>query len=227
MSQEVSKFLLVLGAVLTAVAEDPTTVAHAQTGPVGKLAVAAGAEYAHITEDEGFLGSGPGWMIGGEYKLTEATALGLELIFDRHVRDLNFFAVARDAQGRLQPLPYVERWEGEAIFVVGTVSHAFGVGRFVPIVFGGGGLMSHGGTLRGPRTAPEIPAGYVLEPGQVEPSRRGRSSRAVAIDGGGGVEWRVNERYALRPFGGIRLVNTGNAGPKYVIRGGVRAVVRW
>jgi hypothetical protein len=47
------------------------------------------------------------------------------------------------------------------------------------------------------------------------------------MDGGGGVDIRLAGPVTIRPFAGLRLVNTGNFGPKYIIRTGARIAVRW
>jgi hypothetical protein len=134
--------------------------------------------------------------------------------------------VAFDSGGRPEPLPYIERWEGTATFVLAVVSHAFGDGRARPVVWGGAGHMSHGGTRRAPLTQPQVPPGFTLQAGDAE-TRIGGSSRAFLTDGGFGVDVAINDRVTLRPFGGFRLVNTGGFGPKYIIRGGARVAVRW
>lgn len=194
--------------------------------PGGRVSIVGSVEYARITEDDGFLGAGIGGAAGVQLHLTDATSLELEIGRERHVRDLGLFAVAYDAQGRVHPLPYTERWEGAATFVLGSISRTFGPGRARPVVWGGGGLMWHGGTRRGPLTPPQVPAGFTLQPGDAQ-TRRGRSSSAVAIDGGGGVDVRISDRLTVRPFAALRLVNTGNVGPKYVVRGGGRVAFRW
>ena len=89
------------------------------------------------------------------------------------------------------------------------------------MVWGGAGWMSHGGTRRGPVVAPQVPPGFTLQPGDAE-TRQGASSKAAVADGGVGVELRVAPRITVRPFAGFRLANTGDGGPKYVIRTGVR-----
>jgi hypothetical protein len=192
----------------------------------GRWRVAGSVEYAHITEDDGFLGAGPGGSGTVELRLTGATSVGVEVGAMRHVRDLGFHAIAFDANGRIEAFPYTERWEGTATFVMATVSHAFGSARARPVVWGGVGLMSHSGTSSGPLTMPEIPAGYTVQEGDVV-ARTGRSSSALAMDGGGGVDIDVADRVSVRPFAGLRLVNTGNFGPKYIIRAGVRVGVGW
>lgn len=192
----------------------------------GRWRVAGAVEYAHITEDDGFLGAGPGASGSLEFALTDATAIGVEGGVIRHIRDLDFHAIAFDPNGRIEAFPYTERWEGTATFVMGTASHAFGSARARPVVWGGVGVMSHGGTSRGPRTLPQIPAGYTLQDGDAV-ARRGRSSSAVATEGGAGVDIGVAERVTIRPFAGLRLVNTGNVGPKYIIRTGARVTMSW
>jgi hypothetical protein len=192
----------------------------------GRWRVAGAVEYAHITEDDGFLGAGPGASGSLEFALTDATTIGVEGGLMRHIRDLDLHAVAFDPNGRIEALPYIERWEGTAAFVIGTVSHAFGSARARPVVWGGVGIMSHGGTSRGPRTLPQIPPGYTLQAGDAV-ERQGRSSRARAMDGGAGVDIAVTERMVIRPFAGFRLVNTGNVGPKYIIRTGARVSMSW
>lgn len=192
----------------------------------GQWRVAGAVEFAHVTEDDGLLGSGPGGSGSVEFGLTEATAAGVEIGVMRHVRDLGFHAIAFDPSGRIDAFPYTERWEGTATFVMGTVSHAFGSARARPVVWGGAGFMSHGGTSHRPRTMPVIPPGYTLQEGDAV-ARKGPSSSAVATDGGGGVDIDVADRLTVRPFAGLRLVSTGNVGPKYIIRAGVRVAVAW
>jgi hypothetical protein len=191
----------------------------------GRLSVVGAIEYARITEDDSYLGAGFGAMGGLQYHLTEATSAGVEISRERHVRDFGLFAVAHDAAGRAEVFPYTRRWEGAATFVLGVVSHAFGSARARPVMWIGGGLMSHGGTTRGPLAPPQIPPGFTLQPGAVE-TTRGRSATAVAADGGVGLEVRVPGRLTVGPFAGLRLVHTGNFGPKYIVRGGVRIAFR-
>jgi hypothetical protein len=192
----------------------------------GRWRAAGAVEYAHITEDDGFLGSGPGVSGAVEVRLTGATAVGLEVGAMRHVRDLSFHAVALDPDGRIEAFPYTERWEGTATFVVATVSHAFTSARVRPVLWGGAGVMWHGGTSRGPLTMPAIPPGYTLQ-GDVGVTREGRSSSGAAVDGGAGVDIDVVDRMAVRPYVGLRLVNTENVGPKYIVRVGARVAVTW
>src|SRR6476659_3703896 len=83
-------------------------------------------EYARITEDDGFLGSGVGAGGGVRFHLTDATSLGVDLSRTHHVRDLGLYAVGFDASGRSEAFPYTQRWEGTATWLLGTLSHAFG-----------------------------------------------------------------------------------------------------
>jgi hypothetical protein len=197
----------------------PSSAAWAQ--PAGRLTVTGTIEHARITDDESFLGSGLGGGGGVQWRLTDATAIELEIGREHHRRDFETFAVALDAQGRPQPLPYTRRWEGTATFVIASVSHTFGSGPVRPVMWGGGGFMSHGGTRRGPVVAPQVPPGLVLQPGDFD-SSDGAGSQALAADGGLGVEVRIAPRISVRPFAGLRLVGTENFGPKYIVRAGVR-----
>jgi hypothetical protein len=215
------KRIAVLAAALATVALVPRA-GYAQSA--GRLSVGGTIEYARITDDDSFLGAGVGGGASVGLWLTDATAVEIEVGRTRHVRDLDRSAIVRDAQGRFDHVPYTERWQGTATFAVATVAHTFGHGRVRPVVWGGGGLMSHGGTVRGPAAALQVPSGFSLQPGDGE-TRRGSSSRAGTIDGGVGFEVRVAPRVTLRPFAGLRLVSTGNVGPKYVIRTGVRVGV--
>jgi len=194
--------------------------------PSGRLSATGTIEYARITEDDGYLGAGFGGAGGLQFRLTDATSVELEVGRERHVRDLGFSAVAYDAQGRPEPFPFTERWEGTATFVLGLVSHTFGSARVRPVVWGGGGLMAHGGTSRGPLTFPQVRPGFTLQPGSLD-SRTGRSSTALVVDGGIGADVRLTDRLTVRPFGGLRLANTGNVGPKYIVRSGARIAYRW
>jgi len=196
----------------------PSTLS-AQTD--GRLSVVGGIEHARITEDDAYLGAGFGAMGGVQYHLTEATSVGVEISRERHLRDFGLFAIAYDAEGRSQVFPYIRRWKGAATFVLGVVSHAFGSARARPVMWIGGGMMAHGGTLRGPLAAPQAPPGFTLRPGDVE-TRRGQRAIAVAADGGVGVDVRLSGRVTVGPFVGLRLINTGNFGPKYIVRSGVR-----
>jgi hypothetical protein len=212
---------LVVGAALLTLAPPAKSLAQD-----GRWRAAGAVEYAHITEDDGFLGSGPGVSGTVEFRLTRGTAVGVELGAMHHIRDLGFHAVAFDPDGRIEAFPYTERWEGTATFVVATVSHAFGSARARPVLWGGAGVMWHGGTSRGPLTMPVIPPGYTLQ-GDVGITREGRSSSGGAVDGGAGVDIDVVEHMAVRPFFGFRLVNTENIGPKYIMRVGARVAVTW
>lgn len=187
----------------------------------GRLGAGGAIEYARMTEDEGLLGSGVGAAGSVQWRLTEATGLEIEVGRSRHVRDLGLFAVAQNPQGRIEPVPYTERWEGTATFVVASVAHTFGSGRARPVVFGGGGVMFHSGTRSGPIVAPQPPPGFSLQPGDAQ-TRQGASSNAPVADGGFGVDVRVAPRITVRPFAGLRLTGAEHAGPKYIVRTGVR-----
>jgi len=199
----------------------PVLSSAAWAQPPGRLTVTGTIEHARITDDDSFLGSGFGGGGGIQWRLTDATAIELEIGREHHRRDFGSFAVAFDAQGRPQALPYTRRWEGTATFVIASVSHAFGSGPVRPVLWGGGGVMSHGGTRRGPIVAPQVPPGLVLQPGDFD-SIDGAASRALAADGGLGVDVRIAPRISMRPFAGLRLVGTENVGPKYIVRTGVR-----
>jgi len=183
--------------------------------------LAGAIDYTRLTEDESFLGAGVGASGSVGWRLTEATGIEVEAGLTRHVRDLHFVAVAHDGGGRIQPVPYTERWQGTATFLTASLSHSFGSGRARPMLWGGGGFMWHGGTRRGPVAAPQVPAGLVLQPGDAQ-TREGAGSRGLAADGGFGVDVRVARRLTLRPFAGLRVVNTGEVGPKYIVRTGIR-----
>ena len=187
----------------------------------GRLSIVGAIEYARITEDDAYLGAGFGAMGGLQLHLTEATTVGVEISRERHVRDFGLFAVAHDAGGRSEVVPYIRRWKGDATFVLGVVSHAFGSARARPVTWLAGGMMAHGGTLRGPQAPLQAPPGFTLQPGDIQTSQ-GRSATALVADGGVGVEVRLAGRVTTGPFVGVRLVNTGNFGPKYIVRGGVR-----
>lgn len=187
----------------------------------GRLLAAGTIEYGRITDDESFLGSGIGASGTVGWRLTEATSLEVEAGRTRHRRDLGLFAVVRDAQGRIEAIPYTQRWEGTATFLVASVAHTFGSGHVRPVVWGGGGVMTHGGTVRGPVAMVQVPPGYALQPGDAD-TRRGSKSNGLVADGGFGVDVRVAPRVTLRPFAGLRLTNTDNVGPKYVVRTGIR-----
>ena len=207
-----------IAAVLIALALVPG-IARAQSA--SRFAFAGTLDYTRITDDESFLGSGIGGAGTLGWRLTEATSLEVEVGQTRHVRDLALHAVVHDAQGRFDGVPYTQRWEGTSTFVLALVAHAFGSGSVRPVIWGGGGVMTDGGTKRGPVALPQIPPGFSLQPGQLD-SVRGERSTARALDGGAGVEVRMTPRVTLRPFAGLRLANTGNFGPKYVIRTGIR-----
>ena len=198
-------------------------VARAQS--TGRLSAAGTIEYARITDDESLLGAGIGGAGGVAWRLTDATALEIEAGRTRHVRDFHRVAVAVDGQGGFQQVPLVQRWEGAGTFVIASVAHAFGSGRARPVLWGGGGVMSHGGTRRGPVALPQVPPGFALQPLDTE-TIEGESSRALVADGGAGLEVRLAPRVSVRPFVGVRFANTGNVGPKYVIRTGVRVGFR-
>lgn len=207
-----------LAAAIAAMALIPGA-ASAQTP--GRWSVAGTLDYARITDDESFLGSGVGAAGTLGWRLSDRTSLELEVGRTRHVRDLDLYAVVHDAQGRPEPIPYTQRWQGTATFAIASIARRFGSGPVRPVVWGGAGMMTHGGTLRGPVAAPQVPPGFTLQPGDAD-TRRGASSNALTVDGGAGVDIRVASRVTLRPFAGLRLANTGNFGPKYVVRTGVR-----
>ena len=81
--------------------------------------------------------------------------------------------------------------------------------------------MWHGGTERGPVAAPQVPPGIVLQPGYLE-THPGTSVSALAVDGGFGVDVRASRQLTVTPFAGLRLAMTGNFGPKYIVRTGIR-----
>jgi hypothetical protein len=210
-------------AVVLLILVSGATASFAQDGP---WRVTGSAEYARITEDDGFLGAGPGVSGGVEFALTDATTIGVDGGMTRHIRDLGFHAIAFDADGRPVPLAYTLRWEGTARFVMLTVAHAFGTTSIRPVVWSGAGWMSHGGTSSRPLTMPQVPPGYILQddPGV---ARQGRGVTAFAFEGGGGIDVEVTPRVTVRPFAALRLANTGNVGPKYIIRSGARVAVAW
>jgi hypothetical protein len=210
-----------LAAALVLLAVPAPAFAQSRPGP----SIVGEVEYARITEDDGYLGAGFGGGGGVRFHLTDATSVGVDISRTHHVRDLGFYATAYDAAGRLEAFPFTERWEGNATWLLGTISHAFGSGRVRPLVWGGGGMMWHDGTSSGPLTMPQIPAGFTVQPGTLD-SHSGQSVSAFAADGGVGVEVRLSDRMAIAPFAGLRLANTGNFGPKYIVRGGARIVFR-
>jgi hypothetical protein len=187
----------------------------------GRLLAAGSIDYERITDDESFLGAGIGASGSVGWRFSDATSLEVEAGRTRHRRDLGLHAIVRDAQGRIEALPYTQRWEGTATFVVASVSHAFGSGSIRPVAWGGGGVMTHGGTVRGPVTVPQVPPGFTLQPGDAD-TRRGSKSNGLVADGGFGVDVRVAPRVTLRPFAGLRLTSADGVGPKYVVRTGVR-----
>lgn len=193
--------------------------------PVTKTALVGNVEYARITEDDGVLGSGFGGGGGIQIDLTGSTAVGVEISRTHHVRDLGLYAVAYDAAGRPEPFPFTVRWEGNATWLIGTISHAFGSARVRPLIWGGGGMMWHSGTSTGPLTMPQVREGFTVQPGTLD-RRKGQSTSALATEAGLGVEVRVSRRLAIAPFAGFRLANTGNFGPKYIVRGGARVMFR-
>lgn len=208
-----------IAAAIAAIALIPAA-AQAQPAP-GRFSVGGTLDYSRITGEESFLGSGLGAAGTFGWRFTDATALEVEVGRTRHVRDLDFHAVVTDAQGRTEAIPYTQRWQGTATFALASVAHTFGSGAVRPVVWGGGGLMTHGGTLRGPVNFPQVPPGFTLQPGDGD-TQRGASSHALTIDGGLGVDIRVASRVTLRPFAGLRLANTSGVGPKYVVRTGIR-----
>jgi hypothetical protein len=210
-----------LAAAFVILAAPAAALAQSRPGPsiVGEI------EYARITEDDGYLGAGIGGGGGVRFHLTDATSVGVEVSRSHHVRDLGLYAVAYDGAGRPEPFPFTVRWEGNATWLLGTISHTFGSARVRPLVWGGGGMMWHDGTSSHPLRVPQIPAGFTLQPGTLE-SRRGETVSAFAADGGVGIEVWLSDRWALAPFAGLRLANTGNFGPKYIVRGGARVIFR-
>lgn len=193
----------------------------ASAQPPGRIGVAGTIDYARMTDDESLLGDGIGGAASVRWRFTEDTALEVEAGRSRHVRDLHLFAVAQDAQGRIEPIPYTQRWEGTATFVIASVAHTFGSGRARPVLWGGGGLMSHGGTRRGPVGVPQAPPGFSLQPLDTE-TRQGASSNALVADSGVGIDVRVAPRITVRPFAGVRLTSAEQVGPKYIVRTGIR-----
>jgi hypothetical protein len=198
--------------------------------PAGRVSVTGAVEYASITEDDGFLGAGIGGAAGMAIHLTDATSLELEAGWERHARDLGFYAVAFDAQGRPEAFPFTERQKGMATFVLGLVSHSFGSRIVRPVVWSGGGLMHYGGTTAEALTRPAIPPGFTLPSGDAERlagTRRGPGVNALVFDAGAGAKIRVTDGITATPFAGLRLAGAGNAGPKYIVRMGARLAYRW
>jgi hypothetical protein len=180
---------------------------------IGRWGAFAGVEVAHSTEDEGFLGAGPGVYGGVSYRLARNTSLAMEIGTERHVRDFRFLTAV---PGQIQPVPFDVRWAGSAVFLVANVQHGFGATRARPFVFGGGGLMHDAGTTRRIVDRSEVPASVTLPPHFDSPS-----ATVSVIDGGGGVEIRIRDRLRLEPFAGIRLASSGETGPKYIVRYGL------
>ena len=187
----------------------------------GRVSVVSAIEHARVTEDDAYLGAGFGVMGGLRYHLTEATSVSVEISREQHVRDFGLFAIAHDAGGRSEVIPYIRRWKGAATFVLGVMSHAFGSARVRPVIWIGGGMMAHGGTSRGPLALPQVPPGFTLQPHSIE-TKKDEGVVAVAADSGFGVDVRLPGRMSAGPFVGLRLISTGNFGPKYIVRGGVQ-----
>jgi hypothetical protein len=185
------------------------------------IGIGGGVDFAHMTQDESFLGSGVGVSGGVQWRLTPATAVEFEVNRAHHVRDLDLHAVVFGPGGRIDVVPYTERWEGNATFAIGSVAHAFGTGTLRPVAWGGGGAMFHDGTRHGPVTPPAVPPGFTMQPGDAASSKQ-PSTTSFVLDSGAGVDARLGSRAGIRPFVGFRLTGVGGAGPKYIIRGGVR-----
>lgn len=207
--------------------------------PANRLGLGGGIEYANITEDDGFLGDGLGWTANVEWRWTRNTAVEFELSRERHVREGRAGTVFAQSDGSLVPYSFTWRWEGTATFLFGTVTRTFGAWRVRPLLFGGGGLMRHPGTMS--ITTDFSPSGepFALPPDVPAPEaeaapdpgarlyHRGRGATAAAIEGGGGLAVRAGERLVVRPYAALRLATTGNYGPKYIIRSGLRVMVLW
>jgi hypothetical protein len=190
------------------------------------LGLGSGIDYAHITEDDAFLGDGLGWTARVEWRLTRNTALEFELSRERHLREGEAGTGFLQPDGSFVPYFFRWRWEGTATFLMGTVTRAFGDSRVRPMIWGGGGLLHHPGTVYSTTGLSQLPPETELPPG-FEESRQGRGVTAAAIEGGAGAGVRTGDYLVVRPYAALRLANTGNYGPKYIIRSGVRVMVHW
>jgi hypothetical protein len=210
---------LVIG-LLTAVAVGLIGPAPAGAQPASRWFAAGAVELARTTEDDGFLGSGPGWSAGLGLRLTSKTSVTIEVGGERHVRNLRHGFTVTDATGRLHTLFADTRWDGTGSFAIGAVSRTLGRGRARPVVWGGGGWLWHGGTRYIVVRRDELPPG-AEPPGWIYQDTTGRAVNAPVVEGGGGVEFEAGARLAVRPYASLRLIGTDNEGPKYVVRYGM------
>jgi hypothetical protein len=184
------------------------------------IALFAGVELAHITEDEGVLGKGPGTYGGITIGLGRSTSLAVEAGVQRHVRDFTF---GIGLPGSFFPAEYRVRWLGTATYLMLDIRRSFGDHATKPFVYGGIGMVHDGGTRHRILDRSQVPPEVVL------PEERFTGSGPVTAwgyEGGGGLDIRVNDRVGLRPFSGIRLMTTGETGPKFIIHGGMALTVR-
>jgi hypothetical protein len=122
---------------------------------------------------------------------------------------------------------------------MGTVTRAFGDSRVRPMIWGGGGLLRHPGTMSSATDFSPAGEPFILPPWLPAPEAelapdfgarlqsRGPGVTAAAIESGVGAAVSATDHLVVRPYATLRLANTGNYGPKYIIRSGVRVMVHW
>lgn len=211
-------------ALVFAVLESCPSAADAQ--PRHRLGVSGAVEFAHTTADDSFLGAGLGWSTGLDLRLTPSTNFGLDVGAERQVRDFRFAIPVTLPDGSFSTYFVGSRSEGTALFFTARLSHAFGRASVRPVIWGGAGLMHYLGGRYRVTDQPTLPPGATL-PADFVNTDRGPAVTAGVTEGGAGLEVALHGRFAVTPYGSLRLASSGNAGPKYIIRTGVSVVARW
>ncbi len=191
----------------------------AQAQDRSRVGFFGGLEFAHITEDEGLLGTGPGVRGGLTIRLSPSTMVEFEIGAERHIR--NFVFYGSPTVPTFAPVPYEVRWSGTAGFGVARLTHAFGRRAVRPIAWGGAGVMHQAGTRH------EITDDGGLPFPDAERRSVSPAVTAFVLDGGGGVDVAVGREWRVRPYAGMRLAFTGGYGPRYILRTGADIGWRW
>jgi hypothetical protein len=203
--------------------------AEAQTRPRFDIFGLAGS--GHVTEDDGFLGSGPSFGGGVDWFLTDHTYIEFELVHQRINRDFEFHithyppGVTDPASREAVFIPMKFERRGGATFLSGALGHLMGSGSVQPFIQVEAGLMTYDGLETSSEYLQPPPAGYApMEP------LTGRSrgiGTAFTFGGNTGVRIGGNARWFVRPHIGLRLAAVENTGPKYIVRFGAAGGWRW
>jgi hypothetical protein len=135
-----------------------------------------------------------------------------------HRRDLTFYAVTLDPDGRPMATPYTSALTGSATYALAQLRYAFSDSRVRPYVAGAIGVMRYSGNGWG--------AVFPPVEGVVRPTG-GITATARAMSGTVGLDAFVTRRVSFGPYFSLLLANTGETGTKNALHGGVRATFAW